>query len=102
MKSKTIFDGQGNRKAQEIRIEVHGSGGELGIENIKHLMGLIEELKAQETPKDVNDHFMLIIGYCLCCKNSGFLNEKSSDEVMQLASTLAAIEQERAERECEA
>lgn len=98
MQSKIFLDGQGNKIMQEIRIEAHGSGGELGYKNIQHLAGLIEGFKEQKTPRDVSDHFMLVVGYCLCCKNSGFLDEKSADEVMETAAMLAGIEQERAEK----
>ncbi len=101
MQSRIILDGQGNKRAQEIRIEAHGKGGELGMKNMQHLVGLIEGLKEQKTPQDVNDHFMLVIGYCLCCKNSGFLDKDSADELMQFACVLASIEQDRAEKECQ-
>ena len=97
MKSRTFING--TKQMQEIRIEAHGSGGELGLKNIQILTGLIEQLKEQKTPKDVNDHFMIIMGYLSCCMHSGFLDEKSSDELMQLTSFLAGQEQERAEKE---
>lgn len=99
MESKTIYNGSGQRMAQEIRIEAHGKGGELGIKNIQYLTGMIESLKACKTPQEVYDRYMMITGYCKCCVNSGFLDEKSADDLMRLAAFLAGNEQARAEHE---
>lgn len=99
MESKTIYNGSGQRMAQEIRIEAHGKGGELGIKNIQYLMGMIESLKACKTPQEVHDRHMMITGYCKCCANSEFLDEKSANDLMYLAALLARNEQVRAEHE---
>lgn len=42
---------------------------------------------------------MKIMGYCKCCANSEFLDEKSADDLMSLAAFLAGNEQARAEQE---
>ena len=99
MKSKAIYDGNGQRIAQEIRIEAHGKGGELGIKNIQYLMDMIDSLQACKTPKEVYGRYMMIMGYCKCCANSEFLDEKSADDLMSLVAFLAGNEQARAEQE---
>lgn len=99
MQSRTMFNGNGRPQVQEIRIEAHGTGGELGLKNIKILTGMIEDLKAQKTTVEVDAHFMMICGYAACCVNSGFLDEKSGDELMQLTAILAGNEAKRAEHE---
>lgn len=99
MQRRTIYNGKGERVMQEMRIEIHGKGGAQGIECVKNLMGLLEQLKAQKTPKDVQEHLMLCMGYCICCKDSGYIDEKAADDIMQLACTLAAIETEWAEKD---
>ena len=98
MKSKAILDGQGNVRAQEIRIEAHGKGA-LGVKNVQILVGMIESLKVCKTPQEVYDRYLQITGYCKCCINSEFLDEKAADELMQLTAFLAGNEQARTEQE---
>lgn len=99
MKSKTIISGNGQRMAQEIRIEAHGKGGELGVRNVQILVGMVEHLKACQTQQEVYDQFMTITGYCSCCVNSGFLDKNGADELMKLTAFLAGNEQARIEHE---
>ena len=99
MQSRTMLNGNGRPQMHEIRIEAHGTGGELGLKNIQILTGMIEDLKAQKTPEEVDSHFMMICGYTACCVNSGFLDEKSGNELMQLTAMLAENEEKRAEHE---
>lgn len=99
MKSKTIYDKDGQRMAQEIRIEAHGKGGALGMKNMQYLIDMIESMKACKTPQEVYDRYMMIIGYCKCCINSEFMDEKSADDLMCLAAFLASNEQVRAKQE---
>lgn len=98
MKIRTLLDSERKAVGQEIRVELHGSGGELGIKNIQHLMGLIENLKSMKTEQEVNDHYTLIMGYCLCCTFSGFIDEKSADDLMKLVAGLAGNELERVKK----
>ena len=83
----------------EIRIEAHGKGGAIGIKCVQNLAAQIEGFKAAETPQEIYDRFMTVCGYCRCCIDAGFLDAKSGDEPMQLASMLAGIEQARAEQQ---
>lgn len=99
MISRTVLGADGKAKAHEIKIETHGTGGAAGIKTIQSLAGMIESLKACKTPQEVYDRYMTIIGYCKCCTDSGFLDEKGADELMSLAAYLAGNEQRRAEVE---
>ena len=100
MKTRQIYK-QGLKKPAmtEIRIEAHGKGGAIGMQCVKNLTALIEGFKAAETPQEVYDRFMTVCGYCHCCIDAGFLDSRSGDEIMQLASMLAGIEQERAQQQ---
>ena len=42
-----------------------------------------------KSEQEINDHYTLIMGYCLCCKNSGFIDEKGADDIMQMAAIFA-------------
>lgn len=100
MKTRQIYK-QGFEKPAmtEIRIEAHGKGGTIGMTCVQNLAAQIEGFKAAETPQEVYDRFMTVCGYCRCCIDAGFLDAKSGDELMQLASMLAGIEQARAEQQ---
>lgn len=95
MKVRTLLDNKRRAVGQEIRVELHGCGGELGIKNIQHPMGLIEKFKSMKTEREVNDHYAIIMGYCLRCTFSGFIDEKSADDIMKLVAGLAGNELER-------
>lgn len=97
MQSKTILGRDGEPKAHEIKVELHGSGGKLGIKNIQILTKMIEDLKSRKTPEEVDQLYFIICGYYACCVNSGFINE--NDEFMELVTFLADTETERAERQ---
>lgn len=99
MQSRTILGRDGESKAHEIKVELHGSGGELGIKNVQILTRMIEDLKSREMPEEVDQLYFMICGYYACCVNSGFINE--SDEFMELVTFLANTEGERAERQQE-
>lgn len=100
MKTRQIYK-QGWEKPvmAEIRIEAHGKGGATGIKCVQNLVAQIEGFKAAETPQEVYDRFMTVCGYCRCCTDAGFLDAKSGDELMQLASMLAGIGQARAKQQ---
>ena len=46
MKSRIILNRERTAKVQEISIQIHGKGGELGIKAVTGLVGLIETLLA--------------------------------------------------------
>ena len=55
------------------------------------------DLKQCKTPQEVYDGYLQITGYCKCCVDCDFIEEKDADELMHLAAYLAGNEQARAE-----
>ena len=92
MKIRTLVDNQHRAIGREIRIELQGRGGELGIQSVQRLIELINQFKTMNTEQEVNDHYTLIMGHCLCCENSGFIDEKGADDLMQAVALLASNE----------
>lgn len=68
------------------------------IKAVQRLAGMISSLKQCKTPQEVYDRYLQITGYCKCCIDCGFMDEKGADELMCLAAYLAGNEQARAER----
>ena len=97
MKSKTILGADGTTKMREITVGIHGKGGEAGIKAVQRLAGMISSLKQCQTPQEVYDRYLQITGYCKCCIDCDFMDEKGADELMCLAAYLAGNEQARAE-----
>ena len=88
MKSKTILGADGATKMRQITA---------GIKAIMLLTALINDLKQCKTPQEVYDGYLQITGYCKCCVDCDFIEEKDADELMHLAAYLAGNEQARAE-----
>lgn len=88
MKSKTILGADGATKMQQITVGIHGKGGEAGM---------VDSLKQCQTPQEVYDRYLQITGYCKCCVDCNFIDQKGADELMCLAAYLAGNEQARAE-----
>lgn len=99
MKSKTILGADGAPKMRQIHIAMCGKGGEAGIKAVQRLVGMTESLKTCKTPQEVYDRYLQIMGYCKCCIDCGFIDEKGADEFMCLAAYLAGNEQARAEEQ---
>lgn len=53
--------------------------------------------KQCQTPQEVYDRYLQITGYCKCCVDCNFIDQKGADELMCLAAYLAGNEQARAE-----
>lgn len=88
MKSKTILGADGATKMRQITVGIHGKGGEAGM---------VDSLKQCQTPQEVYDRYLQITGYCKCCVDCNFIDQKGADEQMCLAAYLAGNEQARAE-----
>lgn len=88
MKSKTILGADGATKMRQITVGIHGKGGEAGM---------VDSLKQCQTPQEVYDRYLQITGYCKCCVDCNFIDQKGADELMCLAAYLAGNEQARAE-----
>ena len=97
MKSKTILGADGTPKMKQIQVGIHGKGGEAGIKAIQQLVGMVDSLKQCETPQEVYDRYLQITGYCKCCLDCEFMDEKGADEFMRLAAYIAGNEQARTE-----
>ncbi len=46
------------------------------------LTALINDLKQCKTPQEVYDGYLQITGYCKCCVDCDFIEEKDADELM--------------------
>ena len=93
MKSKTILGADGTTKMRQITVGIHGKGGETGIKAVMLLTALINDLKQCKTPQEVYDGYLQITGYCKCCVDCDFIEEKDADELMHLAAYLAGNEE---------
>lgn len=98
-KTRIIYDKERQRAGREIHIDLNGGGGELGIRNMKLLVDMINNIKEQKTPEDVHSAAQRIIGYALCCVNSGFLSEESALELADMLVLIAGEEAARAAAE---
>ena len=93
-----VMKGNGrNTKQGLITVGIHGKGGEAGIKAIQQLAGMVDSLKQCQTPQEVYDRYLQITGYCKCCVDCNFIDQKGADELMCLAAYLAGNEQARAE-----
>lgn len=64
---------------------------------VEQLAGMVDSLKQCQTPQEVYDRYLQITGYCKCCVDCNFIDQKGADELMCLAAYLAGNEQARAE-----
>ena len=101
MKNRFFVNGDRTAKVQEISIPIHGKGGELGIKAVTGLVGLIETLKDCNTCREVQAVYDGICGYNACCLRCEFIDEKGTDELMELVGMLAVQEMERCKKNCE-
>lgn len=95
MKSKTILGADGATKMRQITVGIHGKGGEAGIKAIQQLAGMVDSLKQCQTPQEVYDRYLQITGYCKCCVDCNFIDQKGADELM----CLNADDEEKERRE---
>lgn len=95
MQVKTIVNSKGEPQASEIKIPLKGSGGETGKHAVLFLTMLIESIKETETEQQVVEYYYIIAGYAICCKECGFLTEKSLDDLMHLVEHIVDIELDR-------
>ena len=58
---------------------IHGKGGEAGIKAIQQLAGMVDSLKQCQTPQEVYDRYLQITGYCKCCVDCNFIDQKGAD-----------------------
>lgn len=89
MKTRILADNQHKTAELEVAVELKGKGGEVCERNLQYLAGLINEFKAMKSEQEINDHYALIMGYCVCCENSGFIDKKGADDIMRMAAVFA-------------
>lgn len=89
MKTRILADNQHKTAELEVMVELKGKGGEVCERNLQYLTGLIDEFKAMKSEQEINDHYMIIAGYCTCCNNCGFIDDKGADDIMQMAAIFA-------------
>lgn len=84
MNVKTIVNSKGEPQASKIMIPLEGSGGEKGKQAIVYLTRLITSIQETKAEEQVVEYYYIIAGYAICCKECGFLTEKSLDDLMHL------------------
>ena len=84
---------------RQIKITFTIKGGEKGKQSIKHLVEMVENLKEQKTPEEVDTLHSQITGYCKCCVDNEFIDQAAADELMHMVALTAAYEMERARLE---
>lgn len=89
MRAKTIVNSKGEPQAARIEIQIEGSEGTLGMQAVKNLTILINGLKDMKTEEELKTHIYMIYGYAVCCRHCGFMTEKSTDDLMNMAERLA-------------
>ena len=89
MRSKTIINSKGERQATRIEIPIEGAGGALGMQAVTNLTALISGLKNKKTEYDIFQQFYTIQGYAMCCRDSGFLEHESTNDILKMAEVLA-------------
>lgn len=99
MNVKTIVNGKGEPQARRIEIEIEGGGGETGKRAVVMLTMLINNLKNAKTVKELDESLYVIFGFALCCRECGFMTEKSTDELMHLVEHAAENEAIRIEEQ---
>lgn len=97
LRIKAKVSGTGEIQETQTIIPIEGAGGELGRQMVINLIKLISGLKDMKTEEDVKKHYYIICGYATCCQMSGFLTEKSTNDVMHMVEHIVDIEIARAQ-----
>lgn len=99
MKIKSVINGNAEPQETRIEIPIKGGSGELGIHAIENLVKTINGLKRGKTKQDVIGHFYVIVGYAMCCRDCGFLEEESMKDLINMADHLSDNELARVRQE---
>lgn len=99
MKSRTIYDQNGQEKMKMIEIDIAGTGAEQGQAYVKNVIEMIEEMKTRKTREEVKEIYTIVCGYLLCCYHHEYLDEKSLDDMTEVITMIANMEAGRADRE---
>ena len=93
-----VMKGNGrNTKQGLIDAAELGKHFDTAIDAMTMLLAGFKEESEGQTPQEVYDRYLQITGYCKCCVDCNFIDQKGADELMCLAAYLAGNEQARAE-----
>lgn len=95
MKVQTIVNSKGEPQVSKIMIPLEGGGGAAGRQAVTKLTEFIEGIKGAKTGEEVLIHYYAICGYGICCKDCGFLTEKSLDDLMHMVEHIVKNELHR-------
>lgn len=59
------------------------------MQAVTKLTALISGLKNKKTEYDIFQQFYTIQGYAMCCRDSGFLEHESTNDILKMAEVLA-------------
>lgn len=88
MKVKTVVNSKGEPQTSEIKIPLEGGGGIKGKKAVINLISLINSLRTLKTEQDIVNHYYIICGYAICCRDCGFLTKKSLDDLIEMVDHL--------------
>lgn len=93
MTLKTVVNSIGEMQDAIAEVRLQGGGGELGEHAVTRLAAMIGRMKDMKTEEKLRNYSSTITGYSLCCRDCGFLTEKSLEELAELIAYIT-------EREC--
>lgn len=82
MKMNFIINKDGVVQKGNLEFQLCISGGEAGWRAVNGLMVLIGKLNKISDPTEIAQHWFACCGYALCCIESGFLDDESTDKMM--------------------
>lgn len=82
MKMNFIVNKDGAVQKSNLEFQLCVSGGEEGWRAVNGLMVLIGKLNKISDPAEIVQHWFACCGYALCCIQSGFLEDESTDKMM--------------------
>lgn len=88
MKINLAVNKDGEVQKSDIEFVLNISGGEEGKRAVDGLMVLLGKLNHISGPGEIAQHWMACCGYALCCIESGFLEDESTDKMMRTIGNL--------------
>jgi hypothetical protein len=88
-------------KTTRVEIPLEIRGGNKGVIAVKNLIALINGFKSKKTEEEIEQHIYVVFGYCLCCRQLGFLSEQGADDLMEIVEYLQNVEKDRIKQQGE-
>lgn len=101
MKAKIFLNKDKELESKEITMMLHGSGNEIGMANVKTLIEMINDIPQEKTAEGIIEQSYVIVGYTMCCINSGFLDEESGKRLIDITYMFVEKTLEKVKREGE-